>query len=204
METLTLLMLPPKKKKALLKEAAIVSRTKSRSNAGKQKNPDGSSWKQRKRLSGKKSKKKMQQGLARLMGILSETDKEATVGWKVGMTSRIAHYHHTGGSYKMSASKVHAMRGKPNYQDPATKEQAKTLRKLGFRARINGRKKRPTNKWVIENLRQGQAGLIIRLLRNSQPSQSWDIKAETRQFVQVDSKESVRIFRKALTPNRSN
>lgn len=203
MESLKLLMLPTREKKELLKEAALVSRKKSRSNAGKQKNPDGTSWKQRKRLSGKKSRKKMQQGLARLMGIQSVNEREAVVGWKVGMTSKIANYHHTGGSYRMSSSKVRAIRGKPDYKAPATKQQAKALRQVGFKARINGRKRRPTNKWVVENLKQGQAGLILRLLRNAKTVRSWDIKAETRKFVQVDSREVVRLYRKAITPNRS-
>ncbi|MCG3743160.1 phage virion morphogenesis protein [bacterium 19MO03SA05] len=203
-ESLKLLMLPPRKKKALLKEAALVSRKKSRSNAGKQKSPDGKNWKQRKRLSGKKSRKKMQQGLARLMGVLGVNERKAVVGWKVGMTSKIANYHDTGGSYTMSASKIRALRGSPDYKAPATKEQAKALRKVGFKARINGRKRRPTNKWVIENLKQGQAGLILRLLRNAKTVRSWNIKAETRRFVQVDSPEVVRLFRNAINPNRSN
>ncbi|EGR1038533.1 phage virion morphogenesis protein [Vibrio cholerae] len=203
MESLKLLTLPAKKKKGLLEQAALISREKSRSNAAKQESQEGTAWKERKRLSGKKSRKKMLQGIARLMGVISVDEKRAVVGWKVGMTSKIAAYHHSGGSYKMSASKIRAIRGKPDYQAPATKEQARALRKEGFKARINGRKRRPTNTWVMENLKQGQAGLIIRLLRNSKQVRSWDIKAETRQFVQVDSPEILRLYRKAISPSRS-
>ncbi|WP_295894117.1 phage virion morphogenesis protein [uncultured Vibrio sp.] len=204
METLKLLSLPPKKKKDLLRKAAEASRKKSRENAAKQTSPRGKKWKARKRLSGKKSKKKMQQGLARFMGVIGVTDKRSTVGWKVGMTSKIAATHHEGRDQKMSASKAHMLRGKPNYKGPATKAQAKALRKLGFKARINGRKRTASIRWVTENLKLGQAGAIIRFLKKIKETQSWTIPTEKRPFVQVDTDAVNKIFRDALTPNRSS
>jgi len=53
----------------------------------------------------------------------------------------------------------------------------------GFKAKIDGRTKRPSQKWIMENLKIGQAGLLLRVLRDKAEKQSWLITLPKRQVL---------------------
>ena len=184
-------------KKRILKEIATVSLKKTRDNFRKQQTPTGEKFKPRKA----KSKKKMQKGLSRYIGITSVNKESVTIGWKDKVKGRIAYRHAEGISEKMTAKTIKKIRGQPKYSDHATKGQAKELRRLGFKARVNGRKRKITIAWVVNNLQIGQAGIIIRRLRDKVSKNTWELPAAKRPFAQIDDKAAVAIIKQELKGN---
>ena len=92
----------------------------------------------------------------------------------------------------------------------ATRDQAKALKAAGFKVwarAINpgapvGKLKRPTLKWIVENLSVEKAGFILRTLRNTDPKQSWNVKLPRRPFAEVNKNDVHEEMVKSL--NQSN
>ncbi|CAE6928953.1 hypothetical protein ACOMICROBIO_GDFFDHBD_02471 [Vibrio sp. B1REV9] len=91
----------------------------------------------------------------------------------------------------------------------ATKAQAKALREEGFKVfarRLNpkapvGKLRKPTQKWIRDNLTQEQAGLILRVMRGA-PKESWETELPARPFTQVDKRKANDALVKELTRGR--
>lgn len=91
----------------------------------------------------------------------------------------------------------------------ATRAQAKALKDEGFRVfarRINpnapiGKLRKPSMRWVQNNLSQEQAGLILRQMRGA-PKESWETVLPARPFTQVDKKKARAALRKELKRGR--
>ncbi|HFL4699303.1 TPA: hypothetical protein ACG33O_005040, partial [Escherichia coli] len=89
---------------------------------------------------------------------------------------------------------------------PATRRQAERLLSLGFRAPVGavskktgrrGRRK-PSLKWIMENMSMAQAGLVISILKGEQKKRVWEIKIPSRAFLGVSNAEFARILEAQL------
>jgi hypothetical protein len=113
---------------------------------------------------------------------------------------KVARYHHEGGSERWDADRAKQVYGNDKYRQPASKGQAKRLLQLGYKRKFkdkvyrNGTRKatmkRPSQGWIVSNMSNGQAGLIISLLKGVRKKNSWTIKAPERTFMGVSSMEA--------------
>ena len=177
-----LLTLDAIQRKKLLRLAAFAVRKASRQNIKQQKDYLGRSFEAR-----RKGRKKMFKGLSRYMTAYSTND-QGVVTWKNPLMASIARAHQEGIDTQVKASALTKKQGKKKPTDAATIEQARQLKKAGFKVRENGKRKVPTIKWILENLSLAQAGFILRLLRGAAPQQ-WTIPLPERAFLGIDEKE---------------
>jgi len=186
------LMLPPAKRKRIHRAVGRKVISTARQNISQQKTLDGSPMKRRQR-DGKKALQKIAKG-KRLKAYVGPN--KVTVTWPNNLTGKIARAQQEGVSETVTArSMVKRERrfGEQNYSDPATKEQARALIKAGYK-RPTGRKyksgakkgraktRRVSAQWIENNMKFGQAGVLLRQLENNRPKQSWQIKTPPRPF----------------------
>lgn len=128
--------------------------------------------------------------------------KGAKVSWKNSLTGKIARAHQEGFKEPYSASRIKREErklGEPSPDGTATAAQAKALVDLGYKRVVGkyksgkkkgeSRKKRVSQKWIRENMSAGQAGIIIRLLREDAPKQFWNVEVPAREFFGLSKKE---------------
>lgn len=136
------------------------SRARVRTQTDLQGRPFRERWKKR------SDRRKMLSKLAKLAKVLRNDGKQAELGFP-GVAGRIAAAQQFGQTQTVTAA---ALKRGPAAQsarnDPATKRQAVELKKLGYRAGKKNRK--PTMQWIMNNLTIGQAGSIIRSMREKQ------------------------------------
>lgn len=187
---LALLELTPKLRRRLLNTVSKRVRSMSNQRVRKQTNLDGSAYEPAKGK--RKGRRKMLSGLIKnkYLNVVQLSDEQATLGWKNGLQGWIADQHHHGRTERMTAAM--ARKANPvNVDAPSTDEQAKRLRRLGFRIRLprvnkqgKTRWQRASVNWIKEHIRFGQAGLLIRALKGDKPGPtSWDIKLPKRDFL---------------------
>lgn len=189
-QQLKLLTMNATKRKRLNGQIGRKVRTASRKRLKLNRNIDGTSWQARK-SQGRKKKRRMMRKLGRNMVTYYSADK-ATVTFKNAGIGRTAYAHQHGVSQYWTAEKSQKLYGTPDYQAQATRRQAKALREAGYkRPRSNGKGYvKATIKWITENLKLGQAGLILRILRDeTQTKKSWVIELPERDFLGVNNKE---------------
>lgn len=183
------LTLSPTKRKRILDKVMRRVRSRAQSNIRRQKDIH------RKPFSPRKNGKKEP--------VLSELAKgkryrikndgfDAEIGYKNTLTGIIAAKHQFGLKDTTKANELKRRRGKPNYEAPATNNQAKRLREAGFRIRRKSGKgyQQPSNRWVTENLTQGQFGAIYRALTGKSPKSSWDTTPEPRPYLGVTEEQT--------------
>ncbi|WP_422402806.1 phage virion morphogenesis protein [Pseudomonas sp. GZD-209] len=183
---LALLELPPKLRRRLLNRLGKSARSLSRKRIRNQQNLDGSPFAPRRDPEG--GKKKMEAGLGKLLQVTRVDADEAVLGWKNNLTSWVASQQHNGASERRTAQQ---MRRWNRVEEGAkcTEKQAKRLRRLGFRVRMEGKKRlsRPPVAWILANVSYMQAGVLIRVLDEergeSTGAQSWEITLPKRQFL---------------------
>lgn len=177
---LKLLQLPPAKRKRLLGQVARKVRTTSRRRLRSQQGLDEGKWAPRK--DGRKQK--MLRKLGRKM-IASADEKSGRVGFSDGVAGRIARAHQDGIDEVMTAERMRKIHGEPDYSAPATTAQAKALRAEGYKARKKSGKgyRIASIREIKETLSLGQAGIILRLMRDSDSKQSWVIPLPDRSFL---------------------
>ncbi|WP_019530641.1 phage virion morphogenesis protein [Dasania marina] len=176
---------PSERKKAnrqMAKKGAAYSKKRIRS----QRDLSGSPWASRKA----KSRRKMLRGLSRTMVAFGD-EKKGTIGYKNALTGQIARAHQEGINETLTAEKAQRINGTPNYDGPATTKQAKALRAEGYKIRRTGSKgyKKATIKWIKQNIKLGQAGLILRIMRDEKSKSSWAIPLPERSFLGVTPSE---------------
>lgn len=165
----------------------------------------------------KRSKRKVLRKIPKRSRVLKTTDKGATVGWRNGYVAKVARaqqegitQQHTAASAKRAAKR----RGEPDYSAPATSAQATALLDAGYK-RYSGRYKsgqksgaakgkRVSKKWITENLTMGQAGLILRILREKDSKQTWQTKTPARPFFGVNRKEIPAMSQKIINEITTN
>lgn len=186
------LMLPPAKRKRIHRAVGRKVISTARQNIRQQTTLDGSLMKRRQR-DGKKALQKIAKG-KRLKAYVGPN--KLTVTWPNSLTGKIARAQQEGVKETVTArsmAKREKQFGEPEHSDPATKNQARALIKAGYK-RPTGRKyksgakkgraktRRVSAQWIENNLTFGQAGLILRQLKNKRTKQSWQIKTPARPF----------------------
>lgn len=89
----------------------------------------------------------------------------------------------------MTAARMRSQGKTPDYAGSATRRQARALLKAGYQIRHDKRWKRPTLGWIVENLKSGQAGLILALLEDQTKEQSWKIDLPARDALGADPRD---------------
>ncbi len=184
--------------------------THSRKRVRKQQGLSGTGWQQR-----KFGRRKM---LSKLMrspnpALFVGYDK-AKVTWKNNRAGQVARRHQDGISETMTAQKAKKKNGTPDYQGPATAAQAKALIKEGFKLyrgtkksgknKGQARKRRVSQRWIRDNMTLGQAGLILREMRNKPSQQSWEIPTPERSFLGMTRQESSKAGQEILEKVTNN
>lgn len=197
-EILKALALPPAKRKRLLWRVAKNIEIQSKRNIRQQKTPEGRPWAPRKKRR-KGQKKKMLTGLQRLIVVSGRSDHNAAqITLKKGTYlsgmhgAAIANIHSKG--KKVTQTKNGNTDNLNSASGYCTRKQAKRLRELGYTVwarRINPdasakRRKRPTIAWMTKNLKQKEAGLLFRTLKEQAgitKKGSWIIETPPRKFM---------------------
>lgn len=195
---LAALELSPAKRRKVLQDAARRIKRESQQNAKAQKAPAGGGWQQRKH-----GNKKMMRHIPALMSI-TPTANDVKLHWKNPVHSDMAARHHYGKPEHVTAAQLKRQRGQPAYDAPVTRGQAVKLRQLGYTVKQGKKKKTPSIKWITQNIKQGQAGLIIRILKEEAVKKEWEIPAPPRPWLDTRSKHNARILAQELKKVRKN
>ncbi|WP_296059590.1 phage virion morphogenesis protein [uncultured Amphritea sp.] len=188
-QQLRYLSLPRAKRRKMNRRLGRQVITLSRKRVTAQKGVDGQPWERRKNGRGKMLKRLMKGQNVRLY----VNDQNGKITWPNAMMGKIARRHQEGIPETVTASDMAKRYGEPDYTGAATPEQAKSLVKEGFRVyagkRKNGRVKtrKASQKWIRENMTLGQAGLVLRLLREAQRKTQWEIPVPERSFLGVSA-----------------
>lgn len=183
------LSLPANKRKLLHKRIGREVIKTARQNIQQQKTVEGKSFAPRK--NGKRAKMLRRIARGGNLKIFSGANK-VTVTWPNSLIGKVARAQQDGFEDKYTAERMKKEHGQPDYGAPATSEQAKALLKSGFRLNAgkfkSGKNKgatktrRVSQAWVKENMTIGQAGIVLRLLRNKASENSWIVKNAARPF----------------------
>lgn len=183
-EQLELLQLSPARRKRLLAKVGREIIKETRKNLRGQQGPQGQAWEPR-----KKGKQKMLRRMAK--GLTAKTDSDKTVAtWGNGLSASIAYKHQHGVSETYTASRARK-REKTDPDAPATRNQARMLRQLGYTisaGKKGNRQRKPGLGWIQQNMTAGQAGLVLHQLitekRDSAAAKrSWQIITAARPFL---------------------
>lgn len=172
------LKLPPRKRRQLLGGFGREIKRQSIRNLKAKRDVEGRPWAPRARG----NDRKLLRHLSRQVAANFTTPDFVEVGFR----GNVAYQQHEGVTQVMTAAKMASERGKrDHYDDPATKKQAKALRDEGYKIRVKGSKKwrKPSLKWITENLKQKQAGLILTILREEEPKKVWITTVPGRAFL---------------------
>lgn len=177
---LKLLQLPPAKRKRLLGQVVRKVRTASRGRLRSQHGLDGAKWEPRK--DGRKQKMLRKVGRSMKTYYQADSGKVTFDGTVIG---RIAKAHQEGIPEVMTAERMRKIHGEPDYAGPATTAQAKALRAEGYKARKKSGKgyRNASIREIKDTLSLGQAGIILRLMRDSESKQQWVIPLPDRSFL---------------------
>jgi len=104
---------------------------------------------------------------------------QVKVSWTNTRAGQVARAHQEGQTERMTAAKAARRAGTPDYDAPATRTQARALIKEGYRHPRGGR---VSMKWITEHMSLGQAGVVLRSMRDAPPKQSWEIETPARPF----------------------
>lgn len=190
-EQLDLLSLPTPMRRRVVRKMALEVRKGTRANIRAQKTVSGAAMEPRK---AGRARRKMLRGLGRGMRVRVTSPESAEVGWPNRLTSHIAYRHQTGQPETWTAGKARKVYGVPDYKSPATRAQAKSLIAEGYRLRVRKQRgkgcalRRVSQRWIRENLSLGQAGVILRMMRDGKRKgkQRWEMRTPARPFLGVD------------------
>lgn len=180
-EKMALLAMPKKKRTWILKTLGRWERKNTRKRISQQKDIHGRPLEKKQSKQTGKMLKRMGKGLEPYVRNANRLE----LTWKNRLTGRIAARHHLGQKQRITAAQMKKRWGKPDYDGPCTKGQARKLRDIGYMvARKNGKgKKKPTLRHIIETVSNGKAGLMIKQLANQQSKTAWDIPLAERKVL---------------------
>lgn len=181
-QQLQLLSLPAAKRRRLLNTASKRLRTRNNRRVSDQRNLDGSRFEKRQGP----GKRKMLRGLGKRVQVTQLTANQTVLGWRQRRNARIASEHQTGLSTTMTAARMRSQGKTPDYAGAATRRQARALLREGYKVRNGKGWKRPSLSWIVENLKTGQAGLILAQLEGQTKKQSWKIDLPARDALGAD------------------
>lgn len=191
--TLNLCRLTRTKQRRVLRNVDRTIRKEARLNIRRQETISGPAFARRKN----KKRKKMLTKLARHLSGKIHTDR-LTIGYNNRQIGIIAYRQQYGAPEQYTPRKVKRLRKKTegSYSSPATRQQAKALRKMGYtvpKKRGSG-DKTPSVNWIVDNMNKGKAGLLIRQLSNKRTRSSWEISPEPRPFLGMTEAQSQRLL----------
>ena len=178
---LFLASLPAKKRTSILKKLGTWERAETRKRIRKQITVDGTQFEAR----ASKSRVKMLRKLGKTLEPYVYSANRLELKHKNTLTGRIAALHQDGGSEQMSASRMARIHGTPDYNAPCSRSQAKALSAEGYKVRKakgNGYRRASLNE-IMSTLSQGQAGVILRSMRDKPNKQRWEIPVAARPFL---------------------
>ncbi|TMS76791.1 virion morphogenesis protein, partial [Pseudoalteromonas sp. S979] len=176
-EQLAFLQLKPQKRRNILRSAIRAANKSSKERITRQSDLTGKTWQGR--ANGKK--KKMLTKLKRNMKVRYGANS-ANVYFKGGNSGKIARAHQEGVSLDAGKPKGKAAQNK---EGPATRNLARALIAEGYKIpRGKGKgSKRPSIKWITNNLSINQAGFLLRELKGSSGKSAWKIDLPARSFL---------------------
>lgn len=193
------LALPANKRKKINTMLGREVVKQSRERIKKQRTLNGSSFAARANGKKKKLLKKMMR--AKNVKVWAGPNK-AKVGWKNTLTGKVARANQEGFTETFNSSKQLRQEVKskePDSDDNATRLQAKTLVKLGYKRKVGtyksgkqkgkSRTKRVSQAWIMANMTMGYAGRLIRILENSEAKKSWNVVIPARPFFGLNKAE---------------
>lgn len=180
-QQLQLLALPPAKRIRLLKKLGRYERKLARQRIRTQTTVNGKKFAGR--SDGKKTKVLKRMG--KTLEPYVKASKRLELKHKNSFTGRIAALHQEGGTERMTASRMVRIHGKPDYQAPCTRSQAKALAAEGYKVRRAKGKgyRRATIKEITGSLTHGKATLVLSELRGQKSRKSWQIPVKARPFL---------------------
>ncbi len=140
-------------------------------------------------------RRKMLTRLSRQLSVTTLSDVKADIGFSNQVVGKIASKQHHGDIEHVNASSFdNSETSGSHYNNPATRKQAKALRDVGYKIKkANGKGwKKPSLKWVTQNLTVGRAGLILKLMRikvGEKIKKSWVTKLPARSFLGATPRE---------------
>ena len=176
-DQLAFLQLKPNKRRNILRRVIRTTNKSSKERITKQTDLAGKTWQGR--ASGKK--KKMLTKLKKFMKVRHSAN-DASVYFSGGNSGKIARAHQEGISLDAGKPKGKA---RQNKEGPATRNLARALIAEGYKIpRRKGKgSKRPSIKWITENLSINQAGFLLRDLKGSSSKSTWQIDLPVRSFL---------------------
>lgn len=191
-DRLKLAMMPPERRKRLLEKVMRQAVKDAKQNLRNQQGPNGQAWPKRKQ-GRKKLLRKMGRGLK-----VQASSNEGIAGWKDKTAGETAFKHQYGlpEIYTKAKARKRSNQAKDaaDQNGPATRHQARLLRRLGYSI-TTGKKVKRTRKpglaWIQKSMSYEQAGHALRLLiaekRNKGAGKtSWEITVPARPFLELD------------------
>ncbi len=150
----------------------------------------------------RRRKRKMLARLVKHLAIVKSSEFEVIVGFKNPVHGEIAAKQQEGFTETVTRQSMSVRQADPNAK--ATRRQARALQELQFKVRMGEGKPRttPTIKWIVENMKMGQAGAIIRELRGSSAEQ-WTTTLPKRSFLGVSPAEMDELMNLAIQEARN-
>ncbi len=174
---------------------------------------------QQKTITGEKIKKR-KYGRGKVLKKMGKTikffanAKNVRLTWPNRMVARLAYRHQFGIPEVFNASRMLSIHGKPDYEQPASRKQAKALLKAGFRVSTGetfksgankgkAKKKKPSQKYITETMNMGQAALVIRKLNKVEnPPKRWTVKVPARPFLGVPGADASELLSNEIVRER--
>ncbi|WP_024609306.1 phage virion morphogenesis protein [Pseudoalteromonas sp. TAB23] len=176
-DQLAFLQLKPNKRRNILRRVIRTTNKSSKERITKQTDLAGKTWQGR----ASSKKKKMLTKLKKFMKVRHSAN-DASVYFSGGNSGKIARAHQEGISLDAGKPKGKAAQNK---EGPATRNLARALIAEGYKIpRRKGKgSKRPSIKWITENLSINQAGFLLRDLKGSSSKSTWQIDLPARSFL---------------------
>lgn len=191
-EQLQILAMEPREQRKVIMTMARAVRKQAATNIRQQRTVEGRSMAPRKDA---RVKRRMLTKLARPnkrrgLQVYGRGNAAAELTYGNKLTGQIAYRHQHGIAEPWTSARASKVYGTPDYGAPATRAQAKALNAAGYRVSVKkkrgkgSRLKRVSIKWICENLTQGQAGSILKILNGGKQGQSrWETKPAARSFL---------------------
>lgn len=192
-DRLKLAMMPPERRKRLLEKVMRQAVKDAKQNLRNQQTPDGKPWKKRQQ-GRRKMLRKMGRGLK-----VQASSNEGVASWKDKTAGKNAYKHQYGlpEIYTKAKARKRSNQAKDaaDQNGPATRHQARLLRRLGYSI-TTGKKVKRTRKpglaWIQKNMSYEQAGKTLQMLiaekRNKAAGKtSWEITVPARPFLEIDT-----------------
>ncbi len=186
---LRLLTLPRKRRKRALGQIGREVKKQARKNVRNQRNTRGEAFKERRKKRTREGE--MLSGFVKGRNIRQRSrEMSVTVDFKNQVMGKMAAAHQKGQSQVMRAKPMSEKQKNDWRNEPASQAQANAILRLGWSSsrRRDGKRKRISRKYIMENLTKLQAlGLLHELNGRRQGKKSWQTKLPAREFFPNDA-----------------